>query len=377
MIDVIVVGAGPAGGIIAKILSEKGHSVLVIDKKKVVGKPVQCGEALSKFALKNTNLKANKEWIKLKFKGIKIFVPNGKYFLSLVKGYCIDRSKFDKWLIDQAIYKGCQILLNHRVIRIKRKGDLWYIKANEKVLNSKILVGADGYESNIAKWLGILKRRDFIYAIEYKFKGNYPENFLSIFMNSKFKYGYAWLFPREDECNIGIGGKGNLKKKLDKFCRSIGINPEERKSIISGVIPKDYQLSCFVKDAALIVGDAAGLTNPIFGGGIHAALFSGKIAAETIHRALNSGEMQILSDYNRILKRSPFCNPILRKAGEIFYSLSNEEWNFVGEVFENKNYSEVSYFEIFKKFLAHPKFFLKLRKFYILKKAIDLSQKLI
>lgn len=377
--DGIVVGAGPAGGMAARVISKEGHSILVIDKKKKVGQPVQCGEAVSKFALKSNKVRVKKEWVKNSFKGLKIFVPNGKYFFSFVKGYCIDRTKFDKYIIDQAVHKGCEILLNTKVMGIKRKNKLWYVKTKRKIFKSKFLIGADGAESNVATWLGILETKDFIKALQYKFRNiNIKEKkLLLLYMNSKFRNGYAWVFPRGDEYNIGVGGIGNIKRWLDDFCRSKNIDIKKKFSVSYGMVPKRYRLKSFTKDSALIVGDAAGLTNPIFGGGIHSALFSGRLAGKIVCFALDSNDPKLISRYDNEVRESPFCDPILQRANKFFYSLNNDEWNFVGEVFENKNYNDMSYLRISKKFILKPKFLLKVKKFKTLKRAIDMSHELI
>ncbi len=376
--DVIIVGAGPAGGMTARILSKKGYSVLVIDKKKKVGYPIQCGEVISKFGLKNSKLKPCKEWVKKKHKGIKIFVPDGNFFFSFTKSYSIDRAKFDQWLIKEAIDYGCKLLLKTNASGIRKK-KLWHVKTDRGIFKSHILVGADGPEANIASWLNLLRKKEFVTAIQYKFKSSsFPENeFLCMFLNARFKNGYAWVFPRGDEFNVGVGGIGNIGKWLDDFCKSNGFDLNKKISVNAGIIPKNYTLKNFVKQSALIVGDAAGLTNPLFGGGIHAALFSGKLAGETICKTFEFDDISLLKEYEDKLRNSPFCNPILKKAGEIFYSFKNEELNFIGYVYSEKDWRKVSYLEIFLKFLLKPKFFLKIKDFWIVKKGIELSEKTI
>ena len=376
--DVIVIGAGPAGGMTARILSKKGYSVLIIDKKKKIGYPIQCGEVISEFGLMNSKLKPRKEWIKRKHKGIKIFVPDDNFFFSFTKSYSINREKFDQWLIKEAIDYGGRLLLKTNASGIRKK-KIWYVKTNRGVFKSDILVGADGPEANVAVWLNLLRKKEFVGAIQYKFKSiDFPEKeFLCMFLNAKFKNGYAWIFPRGDEFNVGVGGIGNIKKWLDDFCKSKGFDLNKKISVNAGIIPKNYILKNFVKQSALIVGDAAGLTNPLFGGGIHAALFSGKLAGETICKAFEFNDFSLLKEYADKLRNSPFCNPILKKASEIFYSFKNEELNFTGYVYSQNNWKKVSYFEIFLKFLSKPKFFLKLRDLWTVKNGIELSEKTI
>jgi len=377
--EVAIVGCGPAGGIAAKVLSEKGFSVLAIDRKKKIGYPIQCGEAISAAGLKNNGIKISSEWLKKKHKGGKIFVPNGKFFLSLVNFLSIDRAKFDQSLIKEAVDNGCKLFLRTNVSKVKKKNEIWLVRTNRGILKSKILIGADGSESNVAKQIGVLKHKEVIRAIQYKFRDLdfLDDGFLYMYLNEKFKNGYAWVFPRGDEFNVGVGGIGNIKLWLDKFCKKMGFKMEKRKSVGGGLLPKKIILESFEKSSALIVGDAAGLTNPLFGGGIHAALFSGRLAAETICKSLELGDLSRLKEYDRKIKNSSFTSPLLHKVSEIFYSLKNEEYNFIGEVFNGKNWKNVSYFNIFKKFLIKPKFFLKLIDFWTLKRGIELSERLV
>ena len=375
MFDVVVIGAGPAGGMVARNLSKKGFSVLVIERKKEIGYPIQCGEAVSKVALKANGLK-EKEWIKTKHKGIKITVPDGNFFYSFLKIFSIDRKEFDKYLIEEALANGCKLKLRTLATSLNFKNGIIKVKTNRGIFESKVVVAADGPESKFAEKLKLFKKKAWVRALEYKIKFRMEEqDFLQIFLNEKYKNGYAWLFPRGDEINVGVGGEGNLKLRLDEFCKSFGL--KGKKKLISGILPQDYVLEKFCKSNVLIVGDAAGLTNPIFSGGIHPALFSGKLAAEVITKAFESDDLKILREYDEKLRKSPFCNPILKKAGKILYSFTNREFNFVGEVFSKNNWKDVSYWEIFKKFLYNPKFFFKLKDFWIVKKGIEMSEELL
>ena len=375
MFDVIVIGTGPAGGMVARNLSKKGFSVLVIERKKEVGYPIQCGEAVSEVALKANGLK-EKEWIKAKHKGIKITVPNGSFFFSFLKIFSIDRKRFDKYLIEEALANGCKLKLRTLATFLDFKNGIIKVKTNRGIFESRVVVAADGPESRFAEELKLFKKKLWVRAVEYKIKFRMEEqDFLQIFLNEKYKNGYAWLFPRGDEINVGVGGKGNLKLMLDEFCKSLGLKGE--KKLISGILPQDYVLKKFCKSNVLIVGDAAGLTNPIFSGGIHPALFSGKLAAEVISKAFERDDLKILMEYDEKLRKSPFCHPILKKAGKILYSFTNREFNFVGKVFYGKNWKDVSYLEMLKKFISKPKFFLKIKDFWTVKRGVEMSEELL
>ncbi len=118
--------------------------------------------------------------------------------------------------------------------------------------------------------------------------------------------GYAWIFPAGDDvANIGLGmrldvfrkHKRNLKKMLSDFLAM----PDIRPRLKNGRAPRDvaiWQLNFGSQDGlqhtfdgALLVGDAAGFINPLTGGGIHNALISGVLAAQTVDEALRRGDV--------------------------------------------------------------------------------------
>ncbi|MEW6069584.1 MAG: NAD(P)/FAD-dependent oxidoreductase, partial [Candidatus Thermoplasmatota archaeon] len=105
--DIVVVGAGPAGSTCAKVASEKGCKVLLIEKRQEIGVPVRCGEGVSK-RIEELGINIPKYCIAQDIKGARIFAPNGKFIELNEKiaggevGYNIYRDKFDKELAVRA-----------------------------------------------------------------------------------------------------------------------------------------------------------------------------------------------------------------------------------------------------------------------------------
>ncbi len=381
MEDVIIVGAGPAGAMAARIISKTGYSVLVIDKKSKVGYPVQCAEAFSRYSIESNGLRLDESWIRQRLDGIKIFVPNGKYFYFLEDFLSIDRCKFDKWLMDKAVSLGSKLMLKTQVIGIKRKSGFWEVKTDKKTFRCRVLVGADGYKSSVSEWLGIIKKKECLNAINYKFRKkdiDFPDDKLCGFHGPKFVGGYAWVFPRGEEFNIGIcitDDFSKAKQDLDGFCKSMGFDIKKKIMTNTGFVPVNYSMKSYVKNDVLIVGDAAGLTNPILGGGIHAALISGRVAGDTIVEAFQKNDMNILKKYDRMVSKHPISDPVLQRAREIFYSFNEDEWNFVGDIFYNRDWRKVSNLKVLIKFIQNPGLLMKIGKFLKTKKAMDISGK--
>ena len=377
--DAIIIGAGPAGGMAARQISKEGFKVLVIDRKKVVGVPVQCGEAMNHFALEENGLKPNDIWIKKRVKGVKCIVPNGKYFYANEPGYSIDRAKFDQWIVNHSLDNGTELLLNTKVNGIEKKKDKWIGKTKNGSYEGRILIGADGFASNVSRWLGIMKKREFIKAIEYKFRYedlDYPEEErLCIYYGEQFNKGYGWVFPRGDEWNVGVGGSGDNKEKLKNFLKFLGADEEKRTKVIGGIVPQYYVLSSLTKNRAMIVGDAAGMTNPTFGGGIHVALSSGRIAGEIACKALESENLELIEEYDAKMRKEPYLKPIVHKCGEYFLKWSDEDFNFLGEIMEGKDHTELTLLRGAIEVLKRPRYILRSGEFLLMKKVMRINQK--
>lgn len=389
---VAVIGAGPGGSMAAWKLAERGHRIIVLDKRKEVGFPVQCGEGISRYAIESNDLKLDARWLKQEINGSRVFVPNGKYFLVKGEGYSIDRHIFDRHLSELAEKAGAEIKLETVVKGITRDkhADRWKILTTKGEFMARYVVGADGPLSFVSRWAGISFRPESIIGYQYKFDADYVEKNIDYIFNGKnyldgkwldfhygssFPDGYVWVFPRGDEYNIGICGSGDLKKSLDKYCKKRGLNPEKKKEVNAGQIPRGKVIPEFVRNNVLIVGDAAGLTNPITKGGIHAALYSGRNAGLTISNAIEKKDDGILMEYERIMRSSPFTNPVMMEYGKLIYGLSDEMASFIGELLYEKNFDEISYFNAFFRMLRKPSFFLMVPRLLKIIKALKISSK--
>src|SRR5438552_8871559 len=109
MYDAVVVGAGPAGGMAARPLAAAGFRTAILEKKKVVGEPVQCAEGVSEFGLASNGLRPREEWIAQRVIGAKCIAPNGTWFyITRLPGYAIHRPAFDRWLVVAACHVAAQ-----------------------------------------------------------------------------------------------------------------------------------------------------------------------------------------------------------------------------------------------------------------------------
>ncbi len=333
MFDVLIIGAGPAGGMAAKTIANSGYSVAIIEIKKEVGYPVQCAESVSEFCLNTVGIEKDDRWIKNAVKGVKIVAPNGKFFYCTEKRYNVDRHLFDKSLVEKAVDDGAELHTETKAERVERRGDRYIIKTNKGDFEAKIVVAADGPLSNVATQLGMLERKTFGKAVQYKFDAKHvkgiDDKWLYFYMHTyELKGGYIWIFPRGDEYNIGLGGRvSNLVPRLRKFCNEMGIDPEKRKSANGGLLPFEFVFKTRSENNCLVVGDAAGLTNPATGGGIFPALYSGKLAGEIIIKSFEEENPEVLKEYDRKIRKTPFLHPSIIKTAHYYANWKDEDWN--------------------------------------------------
>ena len=178
-------------------------------------------------------------------------------------------------------------------------------------VGAKIVIGADGVESQVGRWAGIdtvPRLRDMCSAVQYLMAGlDIDEGICDFYFGTQVAPGgYLWIFPKgRGRANVGIGIVGNRANPitaqafLDQFVEA-NFPTGSVLGVIVGGIPLGGTLKRIVKDGLMLVGDAAHQAFPHTGGGIETALEAGLLAGEVAVDALRAG------DYgNRFLERYP------------------------------------------------------------------------
>ncbi|MGV6801507.1 MAG: NAD(P)/FAD-dependent oxidoreductase [bacterium] len=330
-IDVAVIGLGPAGACAARAAALAGKTVIGADRKKHAGAPVQCAEFVP-LMLGNSIETAIDTMIQ-PITAMETFVEQQAPDQACnFHGRMIDRAEFDKSLCDQAEAAGARLQFGTAVDPSKTIDPATQTVAlfiGETAYAPKIIIGADGPRSVMGQAIG-LTNKDVLETRQITVALKHPHAATDIFLSDHYPGGYAWLFPKGDKANIGLGLDSNhrhhLKPLLEALHQRLIREGRVGEDIYhhtggaipaGGMIPPCGQLG---DTPVLLTGDAAGLTNCITGAGIASAATSGQLAGEAAAQWLD-GDAAALEDYAEELE--DLLAPSLNRACQHRQKLKN------------------------------------------------------
>ena len=364
--DVIVIGAGPAGSVAARFAAEGGASVLLIEKRQEIGDCIRCAEGVGTGDL-DKYLDIESRWIAAPIKGAIIYVPDGTPIKmrptdpDSVYGYILERKIFDRALAERAALAGVDvytktaatdlIIENDRIVGVKvRRLDV------ETEIRTNIVIGADGVESKVGRWAGInttLKPKDIETGVQYLMTNiDIDEDNVEFYMGNQYAPGgYVWIFPKgPGRANVGIGILGSKINDggrpidyLDKFVESRFPNGKIIEMNYGGV-PVSGGIDKIYGGGIMLVGDAGQLTDPITGGGIKHALWSGDIAGHVAAEAVKAGDYseKFMKKYQSEWEKK--CAKIMKRSlilKDYYVDMSDEEANKVGVALSEMDFTGV------------------------------------
>lgn len=385
--DVLVVGGGPAGSNAARYAA-KGADVIVIEKKKEIGSPVQCAEGVSQGLFEKLEMKQDSRCISTKIEFVKLIAPNGtvvrldgekvKYWKS---GMVLDREVFDKSIAKEAARNGADFLMKTRFVSAKRNSNGVTVQAkhmNEDIqIDAKIIIGADGPPSIVAKSLGMdttVPLRYLESGIQYLMMPMEIEPCIELYFGDCYAPGgYTWIFPKgEDQANVGLGvlpvkAKQTAQYYLDKFIERPRFKKAKIVEVNAGAIPVNGPLKEPYMDNLLLAGDAGRFVNPLTGGGIHTAIITGKHAGELAAEAIAKEDYtaNYLKRYNDMWKPDIYeeLDKCL-KAQEAFMTFNEKDLDSIADTLKDLKLETISTISILKAIVAkNPGLLLKFGKF--------------
>ena len=332
--DVLVVGGGPAGSSAAYWLAERGHRVLVVEKKRFPREKT-CGDGLTPRAVKQLvdmglegplsgyqrmdGLRSIAHGVTLELEW-----PDHPDFPPY--GYVVRRRELDEMVADRAVKAGATLwpateavepFVEDGVVRgavVKRKEE-----GTTEVVRARYVLVADGANSRFGRALGTARDRSYPLGMAVRGYFTSPlhdepwiESHLDIHdKHGKALPGYAWIFPVGDgTINVGVGLLSTfsgwkdintshlMEAFVDTAPKRWGISPDTACGPpTGGKLPTGFSVKPSVGPTWLSAGDALGSVNPFNGEGISLAYETGRIAADALDQALRTDDPRALQRY--------------------------------------------------------------------------------
>ena len=328
----IVAGAGPAGSMAARLLANRGARVLLLDKQRFPrDKPCGGGVTLRAAALQEIDLSPVIEGT---IHGARFTLRLGEAFdrrFERPLTYMTQRSRLDAYLAERAAESGAEF---HDGVAVREIDPAFNetspfnrtVRTDSDSYTARVLIGADGANGLVGRALGLRPEYEEAVGLE----GNIPytpdmaADWRDVFALDLggMAGGYGWVFPKGDHLNVGVGAWKyagfTLRPKLLELSRRYGFPESSIENLRGHHLPVRVPGSPIARGAVAVVGDAAGLVDPLSGEGIHMAFASGRLAAEEALRVL-SGEAADMSGYEAAVDRELQTElTVSRRLQEIF-----------------------------------------------------------
>jgi geranylgeranyl reductase family protein len=290
-VDVLVVGAGPAGSATAIHLARGGARVLLVDKASFPrDKP--CGGGLTGRALRHLPCEVDPVVERV----VDRMVLRAGYRTTVDRTSrapliaMTQRRRLDLHLAEQAASAGAEFRDGTGVSELELDETGVSVRLGERRVRASFLVGADGANGVVSRASGLGDGIVRGVALE----GNVPWSALEPRSYARAAWvelgvvpgGYGWVFPKGDHANFGVGGwmsEGpRLRAHLERLARIHDVDPAELTAVRGHRLPMREPGAPAARGRVLLVGDAAGLVDPLSGDGMYEAFVSARLAAEAI-----------------------------------------------------------------------------------------------
>ncbi|MFX1262748.1 MAG: NAD(P)/FAD-dependent oxidoreductase [Promethearchaeota archaeon] len=325
MYDVTVIGAGPGGSTAARYLAKQGFDVCLIDKDRFPrDKP--CGGGFSTQLVEEFPYlkKREEEFLKGVCHVGVLHSPNRRTVMRARVDMAVAlRTDLDNAMFETALDAGTSSITGQRVKSISISNSFAKVSLdNGKEISTRVIVGADGVTSMVARSTGLNTKwssKDVTACrvaevpvnpatIEELYTADREYHF---FANLGGVPGYGWIFPKFETINVGLGivadhAKGLLRhfRSFTKFLMKKGylIEDADLRNAKGALLPTGGTISKTYARRCVLVGDSAGMVNPITGGGIAYAMKAGKLAAAVLGKCLDDDMLDeaSLSTYQKM-----------------------------------------------------------------------------
>ena len=324
-LDVLVIGAGPAGAVAAWQAKQAAPEldVALLERDRAVGSPVRCAEGVGDAGLREFANPDGADWAARKITRVIFLAPDDTEVKVAERdvGWVLDRTRFDAHLAAQAAAAGAEVLVGTEATAMARNGgrggdNRWHVRVKQRgvdeIYRARVVIGADGVEAMVGRWAGLDTRvpsRDMESCAQYVLQGIDcdPDAIYLQFGDAIAPGGYAWIFPKGvGVANVGLGlvalktdGR-NAREYLDAWVARRYPAAARTGYTVGGVIVHTTIKKTYT-DGVMIAGDAAHMINPLSGGGIVNAMKAGRLAGCTAAAAIRERDTsdRRLSAYHR------------------------------------------------------------------------------
>jgi len=372
--DVVVVGGGPAGVAAAKASAKTGAKTLLLEKNPAIMAIKPCGQAVSAHTFETAGVNPTPPMI-LNRVSARVYAPNGVSVKIPETGYLINKTLLLQEIAVQAAEHGAEIHVNEPFIKFMRRDDGLIVRTPKAEYECSVLIGADGYNSRVARILGVNERSEPIPTLQYLMAGSRLENVdeIRIYVGNEIApKGYAWLFPfGEKLAEVGLGVRGApLKPYMDRVLEILRKELGSAQVIDNrgAPVPVGGVISKYIFDRVILIGDAAGMVIPMTGGGIHSSIAAGIAAGEVAGEASQEGDVseERLRAFDE--KYKPWLERIRRslKVLRLFERLTDEDLNELAEMLSDEDIVDLAnglnVGRVARKLLSHPRLAMKLAR---------------
>lgn len=299
--DVLVVGGGPGGSSAARAAAAAGAHTILIERKREIGVPVQCGEGIGAYLIPFLPFTIPREQLVWQLNEISFWAQGGRTTRAgkLWSTYLLNRDTFDAWLAHGAEQAGAQVCTSTELSELTRNeagavtAATVRTPAGEHELRPRVVIAADGVDSTVLKLLGfaIDKKTTCGKVVSYELTGlrlTNPRSF-QIFLGEFAPGVYAYILPKSaTSANVGAGSiepQQRVKHCYETFLQLPAVAEQLRTGTVvrekSGWAPLRYFTESWVHGNVLLVGDAANQNFKPFVEGIIPTIICGELAGKT------------------------------------------------------------------------------------------------
>jgi geranylgeranyl reductase family protein len=291
--DVAILGAGPAGSTAAYRLADAGASVLLLDKA-TFPRDKPCGGGVTGRAARLLPFSIDPV-----VEDVADRLECGLRYRQRITrraraplAYMTQRRRLDHFLVQKAAEAGVEV----------REGET----ADARELDARIVIGADGCNGQSAKQLGLAE--SVVHGIALEANYPYEKRYAGamVLEIAVIRGGYGWIFPKGDHINVGVGGNAEegprLRQELRRMCEEYGIDPEAARDTRGYRLPMRLRRTQLARGTTAVIGDAAGLVDPLSGDGMYEAFLSAKLVADAALEVL-AGRAEDLHAYQTAVER--------------------------------------------------------------------------